>query len=179
MAPSRFSLATTGSGKLAPGEKRFRQKRRERHDDADNSASKEDKQSRGDDRIPQAAYEQGKSGAAGRSAPERSERDSYLKHKDTSSQLRKLGLEARPLRFIRTVAQQLGYRVGAAGHPREACVEDIEQTAHSGEQENWRERHLDNVGNVLGCADFGHQRGGLKRVDYVATEVITSIRLGR
>jgi hypothetical protein len=33
--------------KLAPREKRFRQKRRERHDDADNSASKEDKQSRG------------------------------------------------------------------------------------------------------------------------------------
>jgi hypothetical protein len=98
-----------------------------------------------------------------------------------SGRLRELGLEARPLRFVRTVAQQLGCRVGAAGYPHEARVEDIEQTAYSGEQEHRRERHLDNVGYVLRCTDFGNQRGGLRRdcgVEYVAT-VITSLRFGR
>ena len=69
-------LAATSLGEFSPGEKRFRQKRRERQDDADNSASKEDNQGRADDGIPQAAYKQSKSGAAGRSARERSERDS-------------------------------------------------------------------------------------------------------
>jgi hypothetical protein len=42
--------------KLAPGEKRFGQKRRERRDDADNSASEQHEQNPADDRISQSAY---------------------------------------------------------------------------------------------------------------------------
>jgi hypothetical protein len=132
-----------------PGKEGVDQKGQQRADDAEQGDAEGDDEPGGDALILNAAQEQDERCPAGRGPAEGGERHGGIQRHQTVPESRLVRLQPHNFRRARRGAQEFGHMLVVIGDAGEAGIEDVQQRASTGEQEDRRQGDLHEMGRAV------------------------------